>query len=386
MSSRRSDFELRILVVAPTGRDAGLICEVLAAEGIASVACASIEELGNEVERGAGAILIAAEALAREGTASLERVLQLQEPWSEIPIILVGETGRTRNPEFPIGRLDRAGAVTILERPVLLVTLRTVAQAMLRARRRQYELRDVLAELQSNVARLDTERVVRERFVSVLAHDLRGPLSAASMTVQLVLNHPEHAASRPELALRIQRNLQRMDRMIRDLLDANRIRAGERLPLDVQRCDLVEIVSDAMSVLDDAARSRVRVSAPDRLEGMWAPDQLHRAVWNLVQNALKYGLPAAPVDVSLSSSRDGDAEFVTVAVHNEGPSIPPDEQQRIFQPFGRGRAETRARGWGLGLTLVRGCAEAHGGAVVLTSTPETGTTFALRLPRVAHPA
>ena len=69
-----------------------------------------------------------------------------------------------------------------------------------------------------------------------------------------------------------------------------------------------------------------------------------------------------------------------------GAPIPPDEQVEIFDPFGRARgAETRARGWGLGLTLVRGCAEAHGGRLELSSTPEAGTTFTLRLPLDARP-
>jgi signal transduction histidine kinase len=77
---------------------------------------------------------------------------------------------------------------------------------------------------------------------------------------------------------------------------------------------------------------------------------------------------------------------VRIAVHNEGPAIPPEEQARIFEPFGRGRgAAAVATGWGLGLTLVRGCAEAHGGALAVTSSPERGTRFTLRLPRDARP-
>jgi signal transduction histidine kinase len=170
--------------------------------------------------------------------------------------------------------------------------------------------------------------------------------------------------------------------MIQDLLDANRLRAGHRLPLDLQPCDLVEIADDVVADLDERDRGRVRVRMPDRLEGVWAPDQLRRALWNLVLNALKYGAADAPVDVDVGRAPDG----VRVSVHNEGAPIPPDEQLQIFDPFSRARgADARAKGWGLGLTLVRGCAEAHGGRLELSSTHETGTTFTLWLPLDARP-
>jgi signal transduction histidine kinase len=121
---------------------------------------------------------------------------------------------------------------------------------------------------------------------------------------------------------------------------------------------------------------------PDRLEGVWAPEELRRAVWNLLSNALKYGQAETEVTVEARPVGEG----VEVSFHNEGPAIPAEEQLRIFEPFGRARgAAAVATGWGLGLTLARGCAEAHGGDLVLTSTPELGTTFTLRLPRSAAP-
>jgi signal transduction histidine kinase len=170
--------------------------------------------------------------------------------------------------------------------------------------------------------------------------------------------------------------------MIQDLLDANRVRAGHRLALDLKRCDLVEIASDVIADLQDADRERVRLSAPDRLEGVWAPDQLTRALWNLITNALKHGAPGGQVDVGVGRAPDG----AVISVHNSGPEIPLDEQARLFEPFSRSRgAEARARGWGLGLTLVRGCAEAHGGAIEVSSTAAAGTTFTLRLPLDARP-
>jgi signal transduction histidine kinase len=252
---------------------------------------------------------------------------------------------------------------------------------VLRARQRQYELRDLLEQLRDNLERLEAERIVRERFVALLAHDLRGPLSTAMMAAKLLAARPERLA-RADLALRIERNMLRAERMIQDLLDAHRVRAGYRLPLDLQRCDLVDLASNVVAELEDSDRQRVRLSAPERLEGVWMPSQLTRALWNLITNALQYGTPGGQVEVEIARSLDG----VAISVHNTGAAIPPAEQAQLFEPFSRARgAEARARGWGLGLTLVRGCAEAHGGTVELASTPETGTTFTMRLPLDAGP-
>lgn len=371
-----------MLVVAPIGRDAEVTCELMETAGISCKPCGSLAELARELNAGAGVILLTTEAFGTEGASELTDALAAQEPWSHVPIVLAAEHGNAGAPESAIERLARPGVMTVLERPIRSVTLRTVLLAALHARLRQYEMRDLLEELRGHVERLDAERVIRERFVSLLAHDLRGPLSAALLTSRLLADSAEGASPHLEHARRIERSMRRMDAMIRALLDANRLRAGERLPVDLEPCDLVAIVNDALADLDERARARVVAEMPDHLEGVWAPDQLRRAVWNLVTNALKYGPPGGRVDVVVR--RDDGA--IVLSVRDEGPGIPPDEQIRIFEPFGRGHGADRlARGWGLGLTLVRGCAEAHGGTVALDSSAGRGTTFTLRLPVDARP-
>src|SRR5207247_8994766 len=97
-----------------------------------------------------------------------------------------------------------------------------------------------------NIAPLGTQRDLRERFVSVLAHDLRGPLSAAKMNAHLLIRHPEALDERRAIAIKIERNINRTDRMIHDLLDANLIRAGQRLPLRLDQCDLGAVAREAV--------------------------------------------------------------------------------------------------------------------------------------------
>ncbi|MCY1045075.1 ATP-binding protein [Corallococcus sp. bb12-1] len=239
------------------------------------------------------------------------------------------------------------------------------------------------ADLKEKIEDLKAERHLRERFVSVLAHDLRGPLAAAKMSAQMLMRFPEKLDERRDLALRIDRNIERTDQMVRDLLDANRIRAGERLPLRIDECDLGGIAGEVVEELNTLHADRFVLKTADRVRGFWSAEELRRALWNLGGNAFKYGAADQPITFTVSRADAG----ARVSVHNTGPVIPRVEQENIFRPFTRTRSaqEGPARGWGLGLTLVWGCAQAHGGRVVVTSEATTGTTFTLELPWDARP-
>jgi len=195
---------------------------------------------------------------------------------------------------------------------------------------------------------------------------------------------PASLDERRELAVKINHNIQRVDRMIRDLLDANRIRAGEPLPLRLDACDLValsELVADEARAMHG---DRFIVEAETPVGGIWSHEELHRAIWNLVMNAVKYGAPHQPITIAVTRHDD----VARVSVHNTGSPIPRADQEQIFDAYARApTADASGRiGWGLGLTLVRGTAEAHGGHVSLESDGESGTTFTIELPLDARAA
>jgi signal transduction histidine kinase len=236
----------------------------------------------------------------------------------------------------------------------------------------------LFSELHEKIGLLDVEKALREHFVSALAHDLRGPLSAARLAAELLALEPASLDERRDLAVRIDRNIDRVDHMIRDLLDANRIRAGEALPLRLDACDLVAV---AEQVLDEARMmhgDRFVLEANEEVRGIWSEEELHRALWNLVTNAVKYGAPKQPITIAVTR-HDGLAQ---VSVHNIGSPIAAADQGHIFDAYSRApSADVSGRtGWGLGLTLVRGVAEAHSGHVSLTSDAQSGTTFTIELP------
>jgi PAS domain S-box-containing protein len=226
--------------------------------------------------------------------------------------------------------------------------------------------------------KLQDERDLRERFVSTLTHDLRTPMTAARMSAQLVAKKYDEPQVVQKIAGRIAMSMDRADGMIRDLLDANRISAGEALPIEVVPCNLNQIVSEAIEELSTIHGDRFVLRAPERIQGFWSRNEISRLIENLAGNAVKYGASNRPVTIRLSPKNDE----VLIEVHNEGPPIPLSEQANLFEPFRRSRsALTGAQtGWGLGLTLVKGIAEAHAGTAGVRSSLPDGTTFWVRLP------
>ena len=244
--------------------------------------------------------------------------------------------------------------------------------------RDRLSLEDNKQRLEKLVADLELERDLRERFVATLSHDLRTPLQAATMAAQLIRRKLGDSEVAQLFAGRIVENIRRADDMIRNLLDASRLKAGERLAIEAEHCELNEIAADTLADLATLHGDRFTLIAESRIEGHWSKGEIRRVLENLCGNAIKYGDPYKPVKVTLVQI----ADIVTIQVQNEGSPIPAADQEKLFQPFRRIEAglEGRPTGWGLGLTLVKGIVEAHGGQVTVNSKPETGTVFTVTLP------
>jgi NO-binding membrane sensor protein with MHYT domain/nitrogen-specific signal transduction histidine kinase len=230
------------------------------------------------------------------------------------------------------------------------------------------------------VADMTAERELRERFVSALAHDLRNPLSAAKMSASLILRGAEDPDLVRKFSTKVIHNIDRMDQMVQDLLDAHRITVGQQLPLQLQPVRLGELLQETVEDLTTSYGNRFVLDCPQSLRGEWDSKYLRRAVENLCTNAIKYGSDSTPVRIAADELESGD---VRITVQNEGPPIAPGELPHLFEMFHRGGLAERQgkRGWGLGLSIVKGTVEAHGGVVAVRSNTEEGTVFTIRLPR-----
>jgi PAS domain S-box-containing protein len=217
-------------------------------------------------------------------------------------------------------------------------------------------------------------------FAGVLGHDLRNPLSAIVTSAQLALMRLEgqnEGIAKP--VGRIISSSARMTRMIEQLLDITRVRAGGGIPLEPCETNLGELCTQAIAELEVAYPSwTLKLETAGDLDGVWDPDRLEQVVSNLVSNAGQHGRADGIVTVRL----DGRApDSVTLEVHNHG-TLPDAVRPSLFDPF-RGARSRRdsSRGLGLGLFIVKAVATAHGGSVDVRSTPAEGTSFQVRLPR-----
>jgi signal transduction histidine kinase len=237
--------------------------------------------------------------------------------------------------------------------------------------------------LARSAVRLRKERELRSHFVSAIVHDLRNPLSAARLSVQLLSRAKDPDALRATSKTALE-NLTRMDQLIQSLLDAQRISTGQPLPIQVERLELCSLLRTTLESLSGIYGNRFQLECDHAVEGDWDPSFLRRAVENLCTNAVKYGARDAPIKVSVTSAGPG-MERVSLQVQNQGEPLSCEEGRSLFELFRRGpKAEQSGeRGWGLGLTIVKGVAEAHGGEVRVESDHERGTVFTLELP--VHP-
>jgi two-component system sensor histidine kinase KdpD len=268
---------------------------------------------------------------------------------------------------------------------VFVVTAVVVSELATRSRRRAEEAEAALRalrELTEERERLEAEALRRSdalktALLRAVSHDLRSPLMAI-LTSAGALAHGELSLDpddRRELAETILGEAQRLDRVVRNLLDLSRLQAGAAAPEagDWPIDDLVLEVLDGVE-----AGSRVEVVLPEEDLPLVHAD-LHQAgsvLKNLVENALRYSPADEPVRVQVRQIR---AE-VLVRVVDHGPGIPPGEAERIFEPFQRGMRDGTARGAGLGLAIARGFAEANGGRVWVESHAGQGAAFVLALP------
>lgn len=225
---------------------------------------------------------------------------------------------------------------------------------------------------------LELESELKEIFVSTLSHDLRTPLTIAKLSANTLARNLIDIPALNKIALRISASMDKADKMIQDLLDASFIKAGEKLPIKISPCCMNTLVATVIDELSSIHENRFQVNAAETINGFWDGDGISRVLENLLLNAIKYGKDKAVVSIQLNIIDN----TVVMSIHNEGEIIPPEDLAILFERFKRlkNTKMSEQKGWGLGLTLVKGIIEAHGGSVRVESQVKLGTTFFVELP------
>ncbi len=223
----------------------------------------------------------------------------------------------------------------------------------------------------------DTLKSVKERVSNTLAHDLRNPLTSTKITAQLMLKKlsPDDS-SFPRMKL-ILNNMDRLDQMIVGLLDANRLEAGQSMPIVISLCDFDKIIREVIDELSISNPDCFKMKTHGKCEGHWDESGLRRIVENLITNAIKYGEENKSITISLTQ----DQESAELSVHNFGKAIPPEDVPILFEQYRRMKSSENKTGWGLGLTMIKGMVDAHKGSIIVESDNTKGTTFKIKLPK-----
>jgi signal transduction histidine kinase len=224
----------------------------------------------------------------------------------------------------------------------------------------------------------------RERFVSLVAHELRNPLTVISGSVATIADHEQDLL--PPLTAKllpaVQSSAHRLDRIISDLLVSSQIDAGT-LSLVAASTDLVALVRASITAAEPTAVEHgVQLTddlPDDGLQVMCDPDRVAQVVDNLLSNAIKYTPGGGTIHAAMQV--DERADVVRVIVRDSGIGIARDDRARVFERFGRTEQGTiAAPGTGLGLSICLAIAEAHDGSIELLSELGVGSTFSLVLP------
>lgn len=370
----------RVLLLAPTRRDAQVTCALLDRYGVQCHPCGSIQALVAELPAGVGAIVLTDVALAAAGIGHLAGALAQQPPWSDVPMLVLSD-GPSR-PVVATAALSEFTNVTLLDRPTSTQALVSALQAALRARRRQYQTRDQLEALRQAQQELQQADHRKNEFIATLAHELRNPLAPIRTGLHVMARLPGDGNESLKVRQMMERQVGLLVRMIDDLLDIARITRG-KVELQREKMDLrsaVDLAVEASQPLMDAASHRLIVDLP--AAPLWVHAdraRLAQSIGNLLNNAAKYTPDGGRIEVSASE----EAGNAVVRIRDNGAGLSAEMLPQVFEMFTQER-QTLGRsqgGLGIGLSLVRRLIDMHGGTASAHSDGlGCGSTFTLRLP------
>jgi signal transduction histidine kinase len=374
--------ELRVLVVAPTGRDGPLICNLLASKSISCVALSSAVRARIEAKVNAGAVILAEEALTLTGIDEWAELIAEQPSWSDLPVILLTDAGEVdRESQRKMRAREPLGNVVLLERPVRPETFVSTVQAALRSRNRQYQMRDYLAERRvvEEALRKSEKLAVAGRLAANLAHEINNPLNSVTNLLYLIGSSYSLEKSKEygEIAAG---ELARVSELVTQTL---RFYSEPVSPVVVQ---ISEIIDSALVLYQARLNSAEIVVERDYRECsplVARAGELRQLILNLIGNALDAIGHGGRLKIRVTNTREhrnGSRPGIRLTIADTGTGIHPEIRKTLFEPFVSTKSDT---GTGLGLWVSSEIVRKHGGTIQVKSralAPTTGTAFSVFLP------
>jgi signal transduction histidine kinase len=371
--------ELRMLVVAPTGRDSEMICNLLTGQDISCFAVPTAAAGLVESDLGAAGVILVEEVLTLRDIAEWAAHLAGQPSWSDIPIILLTIPGeRSRRKMLAQAPLEN---LVFLERPVRPETLVSTVEAALRGRRRQYQIRDYLEERAvTEVALRRSEKLaVAGRLAASMAHEINNPLASVSNLLYLIGSSNTLYESK-QYGETAANELERVSELVSHTL------RFYKEPARPAMVHVTEVVDSALMIYQSRFVSAGIAVERDFRENspiLAKAGELRHMVLNLIGNALEAIQRDGTVKIRVSNTRElrnGARNGVRLTIADNGSGIHPELRTKIFEPFVSTKGNTRS---GLGLWMSSEIVRRHEGTIQVKSRippPYGGTVFSVFLP------
>jgi signal transduction histidine kinase/ActR/RegA family two-component response regulator len=391
--------EYRVLLLPATRRDAEVTAALLRREKLPHVNCEDCRCVAREIDGGVGTLLMTDAALADPGMSQILEALSRQPPWSDIPAIVL--CGHDQLPKLAALAMRALRNVTVLERPTSSRTLVSAVKAAIRARARQYQMREQFTNLQESESALrlreqqlhtlaqvleDANRR-KDEFLAMLAHELRNPLAPIRNASEILARKLAHDPQMKKTVSLVKRQVTHLARLVDDLLDVSRITEG-RIELRRAPQELAPILAQARESVEPLMREKQHVlSVSTTFEPLYVYGdhaRLVQSVANVLTNAAKYTDPGGEIRLELRRQQGRAA----IVISDSGVGISPELLPRVFDLFVQGdRSLDRSQGgMGIGLSVVKRLIEMHQGSVTAFSAgPGRGSVFEIQVPLIDAP-
>ncbi len=377
-----------VLAFLPTGRDSSLVCHALQSTGIDCRSCATVSLFTAELESGAGAGILTEESLRSPELEQLKMWIDKQPPWSDFPLIVITSGGESTRRSLEITRrLKALGNVSLLERPLRIITLVSATEAALRARRRQYQVQAFIAdrikaqeELAKQAQELARSNADLQQFAYVTSHDLQEPLRNITNFAELLQRRFQGRLNEDadEFLSYILSGARRMTALIDGLLNYSRVINVETVPFTpVVITDALHWATMNLQIIIEQSCASISYDALPTVFGDQV--QIVQLFQNLIGNAIKYRSVDVPRIHITAERRCRDWLFT---MNDNGIGISPDYAEKIFGVFKRLHGY-EIPGTGIGLAICKRIVEKHGGRLWVESELGKGSTFYFSLPQ--HP-